>query len=118
MDQETLDPLISFTVMAKPSEEWGVDMVAELVEQIDKVVTSEQEDAFWVNVSIKQGKSLGILMDNDERFIAQVNKGLGQALIAWKVEAVYRQKNSQDRLVGLHLLMNTVSLQDIVSFGV
>lgn len=115
--QEELEPLISFTVIAKEDEEWGLDVIAQLLERLDEV-SEDQEDAFWVAVTIDRSEDkYNVALNNEERFLEHVNKALGQELRVWRAEAVYRQDSDMGGLVGVLILMNTVSLQDIMSLG-
>ena len=113
-----VEPLISFTIETKVEDQWGVVMVEQLITSIDASVPDEQQDAFWVKVSLtKKVGVVNVLLTNEERFIDRVNKALGQELLAWRVEAIYPEDSDQGGLAGVLLLMNTVSLQDIMALG-
>jgi len=117
---EEQEPLFSFTVAATVAGEWGKGVIEQILKRFDAAVPAERVDAFWVQVHFDQSEDvLDVVISDEDRFIKRVNKAMGQALLSWRLETVYSVKSAhEEKLAGVLLLMNTVSLQDIMSLGV
>lgn len=117
VEWEELKPLVSIQIEATADNEWGQQLLEMLPGVLDREVPEEQQDAYWVEVDFTLGpKTKFIILQSNAQFRDRVNQVLGRALITWRVEDVYQQKNASG-LTSLLMLMNTVSLQDIMALG-
>jgi hypothetical protein len=113
---EQVDPLISFSIATLPANTWGPPLIQQLLVSLEEEVPPEQEDAFWVDVTLTPRKH-NIELTDKARFLRHVNAALAQDLRYWRCEDVHRQHGGMGGLVGVLLLMNTASLQDIMRIG-
>jgi len=117
MYEEKQAPLATIHIEATVDKEWGHQLIEVLPGVLDQEVSEDQEDAFWVAVEFTLcPKTKFIAMNHEEKLCKELNQALGRELLHWRVETVYPQTDNSG-LAGLLLLMNTVSLQDIMELG-
>lgn len=116
MDEQE-KPLFVLEQLAEVGSTWGDKMAESLSKLLIARVPEERSEAFWVQVKFKPQEGVEyVALQDEEIFTQKVNEILGRNLCPWRVEIVYGQHKDYG-LDGVLLLMNTVSLTDIMAFG-